>query len=199
MKVTEALDARRAVKWYDPEFEIPESEVREMLAKAMLSPTAFNIQHWRIVWVRDPEVRAEIRKNAWDQAQVTDASALLVLTANLKAWETGARYWEGAPQEVVDFLVPAIDAYYYGKPVVERDECMRSMGLVGMSLMLLAKEYGYDSCPMDGFDYDAVGEIINLPKDHVIGYMIAVGKATKEGWPRIGKIPMDEAVVENGF
>jgi nitroreductase len=34
---------------------------------------------------------------------------------------------------------------------------------------------GYDSCPMIGFDSVAVAEIINLPSDHVIGFMIAVG------------------------
>ncbi len=32
---------------------------------------------------------------------------------------------------------------------------MRSCGLVGQTIMLMALELGYQSCPMDGFDYDA--------------------------------------------
>ncbi len=100
---------------------------------------------------------------------------------------------------MVDFLVPAIDDYYGGKPQVQRDECMRSMGIAAQSIMLLALEHGYASCPMDGFDFDAVGKLINLPQDHVIGCMIAIGKKTKEPWPRIGKLPMDEVVIEDRF
>lgn len=199
MNVSELLVARRAVKWYDPNFQIPETVVKEMLAKAMLAPSSFNIQHWRIVWVQDKAIRQRIREKAWDQAQVTDASALFVLTAKVDAWEASGRYWEGVPKEIYDWLVSAIHNYYNGRPTVARDECMRSLGLIGMALMLLAKEYGYDSCPMVGFDFDAVGEIINLPEDHVIGFMLAIGKSVKEPWSRVGKLPMDEVLVINGF
>jgi nitroreductase len=100
---------------------------------------------------------------------------------------------------VQEFLVPAIDQYYQGKPEVQRDEVMRSCGLAGQTLMLAAKALGYDSCPMDGFDYGAVGKIIKLPTDHVISFMIAIGKMTKESWPRPGQLGYDEVVRENGF
>ncbi len=42
---------------------------------------------------------------------------------------------------------------------VQRDECMRSCGLAGMTIMLAAKAMGYDTSPMDGFDFDAVALI----------------------------------------
>ena len=50
------------------------------------SPTSFNIQNWRFVLIRDAELRKQIREAAVDQAQVTDASLLFLLTADLKAW-----------------------------------------------------------------------------------------------------------------
>ena len=53
----------------------------------MLAPLAFNIQHWRFVLVQDPELHKQVRAVAWDQAQVTDASLLIILCADLKAWE----------------------------------------------------------------------------------------------------------------
>ena len=40
---------------------------------------------------------------------------------------------------------------------------MRSCGIAAQTLMLTAQSMGYDSCPMDGFDYEAVAELINLP------------------------------------
>ncbi len=200
MKVNEAVRARRAIKWYDPEHQMPEDTFRNLMEHAILSPTAFNIQNWRFVRVTDPEQRKAIRAAAWDQAQVTDASELLVLCFDNKAWQREPqRYWRNAPKEVQDFLVPAIDAYYRDKPQVERDEGMRSCGLVGQTIMLLAQELGYQSCPMDGFDYDAVASIINLPKDHSIAFMIAIGKGTRDSWPRPGQLDLDEVMVSNGF
>ena len=47
-----------------------------------------------------------------------------------------------------------------------------------------AKELGYDSCPMDGFDYQAVTDIVQLPPDYEIACMIAIGKGTKDAWPK---------------
>jgi len=200
MDTIAAIKARRAIKHYDPEHKMTAEEERGLLELAMLSPTAFNIQNWRFVVVRDPAIRQQIRAVAWDQAQVTDASLLIVLCGNLKSCEQDpARYWRHAPQPVQDFLVPAIEEYYQGKPQVQRDEVMRSCGMAGQTLMLAAKAMGYDSCPMDGFDYEAVGKILDLPSDHVISFMMAIGKKTQDSWPRPGQLAYDEVVIENGF
>ena len=79
MQVCEAVCARRAIKWYDPEHKMPEETFRVLMDHAMRTPTAFNIQNWRFIRVTDPQQRRAIRAVAWDQAQVTDASELLVL------------------------------------------------------------------------------------------------------------------------
>lgn len=199
MDTLTAIKARRAVKHYDPEHRLTEEEERTLLDAAMQSPTAFNIQHWRFVLVKDPALRQQIREVAWDQAQVTDASLLIIMTANKDAWKTPERYWAGAPQPVQDILVPAIDGYYNGKEQVQRDECMRSCGMAGQTIMLAAKAMGYDTCPMDGFDFDAVAKLIKLPDDHIISFMIAVGKGTKEAWAKPGQLGYEEVVIEDTF
>ena len=61
--------------------------------------------------------------------------------------------------------------------------------------MLAAKEMGYDSCPMIGFDIDKVAELINLPDDYVMGPMVAIGKKVKDAWPKPGQLPFSELVV----
>ena len=86
MDVVDAIRSRRAVKWYDPEHRMSEAERKNILELALQSPTAFNIQNWRFVVVDDPALRAEIRKVSWDQAQVTDASLLVILCADLASW-----------------------------------------------------------------------------------------------------------------
>ena len=95
--------------------------------------------------------------------------------------------------------MPAIDQYYRDKPHVQRDEAMRSCGIAAQTLMLTAKTMGYDSCPMDGFDFSAVGKLINLPNDHVIAMFVAIGKAVSEAAPRAGQLALNDIVIENRF
>jgi len=200
MNTEDAIKTRRAIKHYDPAHRMTAEEINKLLSLAILSPTAFNIQNWRYVVVSDGGLRKRIRAEAWDQAQVTDASLFIVLCADLKSWEKEpARYWQNASKEVQDFMVPAIDDYYRGKEQVQRDEAMRSCGIAAQTLMLAAKAMGYDSCPMDGFDFDKVAELIRLPDDHVIAMFVAIGKGTKEAWPRPGQLALDEVVIENSF
>ena len=200
MNVKTAIQTRRSIKAYDPTHQMTQAEIDELMSLAMLSPTAFNIQHWRFVLVQDPALRKEIQAVSWNQAQVTEASLLIVLVADVQAWaKQPERYWKDAPKPVQDFLVPAIQQYYEGHPQARRDETMRSCGMAAMTLMLAAKEMGYDTCPMDGFDFDAVAKLLNLPADHIPTMFVTVGKAAKEAWPRGGQLAMDEVVIQNKF
>jgi len=200
MNTKEAITSRRAVKEFDASYEIPKNEEKELLSLAMLSPTAFNIQNWRFVVVKDNELRLQIKEAAWGQAQVTDCSLLVIICADLKAWEKDpARYWANAGSEVQNFMLPTIDGYYRGKEEVQRDEAFRSCGIAAQTLMLAAKEMAYDSCPMDGFDFDKVAELIQLPDDHVISMFIAIGKGVKDAAPRGGQLDIDEVVIQDKF
>ena len=200
MDTKQAIEARRSVKHYDPEHSMTKDEIDQLLSLAALSPTAFNIQNWRFVLVANPDLRQKIREASWDQSQVTDASLLIVLCADLKAWEKEPkRYWRNAPEDVQEFVLPAIDNYYRGKDQVQRDEAMRSCGIAAQTLMLAAKSMGYDSCPMDGFDFEKVGELINLPDDHVISMFVVVGKPIQEARPRAGQLDLGEVVINDTF
>lgn len=200
MDTTQAIIERRSVKHFDPVHVMPEEIKNKLLDLTLLAPTAFNIQNWRLIVVEDKELRSQIRAVSWDQAQVTDSSLLVIFCADLNAWaKKPERYWSHAPIEVQDILVPAIGHYYNDKPEVQRDEAMRSCGLAAQTLMLAAKSLGYDSCPMDGFDFDAVGKLINLPKDHIISMFVVVGKGTKDAFERGGKIEKTEVIKINTF
>lgn len=142
MNVIDAIESRRSVKAFDPAHRMSEEEIQQLMSLAVLSPTAFNIQNWRFVLVQDPALREQVRAASWNQAQVTDASLLVVLTADLKAWEKEPnRYWRNAEPAVRDYLVNAIAGYYGGKEQVQRDEAMRSCGMAATTLMLSAKHW----------------------------------------------------------
>ncbi len=52
---------------------------------------------------------------------------------------------------------------------------------------------------MIGFEPDKVGSLIQLPEDHVVGYLIVVGKATKPAWPEPGQLPLKDVVIHDRF
>ena len=200
MDVRTAIENRRSIKKFDKNHRLTPAEIEQLLSLAILSPTAFNIQNWRFVVVTDENLRKEIRALSWNQAHVEEASLLIVITADLQAWaKDPSRYWRNAPQAVQDYLIPAIAQYYDGKPEVQRDEAMRSCGMAAMTLMLSAKAMGYDSCPMDGFDFDGVAKLLNLPADHTPALFVVIGKALEPAMPRGGQLPLSDVVIYNTF
>jgi len=200
METKEAIQTRRSVKHYDPDHKFSENEIRELMELTMLSPTSFNIQNWRFVIVRDQKMREEICAASWNQAQVKEAFLLVLLSADLHAHACEPeRYWKNAPEQTQKMLVPMIGKFYEGNEQLQRDEAMRSVGIAGQTLMLAARSMGYESCPMIGFDPVKVGEIINLPEDHVIGMMVVVGKAKTPAHARGGQLSYDEVVITDKF
>ena len=200
METRDAIKQRRAVKHFDPNHVMTEGEKSRLIELAMYSPTAFNQQNWRFLVVDDKEQRQALCNAAWGQQQVLDASMLIVLCADLQAWQKEPdRYWHKAPQEVQDFVLPAMQNYYEGKAQTMRDEAMRSCGIAAQTLMLAATSMGYESCPMDGFDFDDVARIVNLPADHIITMFVVIGKGTQAPWERPGQLALEDVVVRNRF
>ena len=200
MNVSEAIEARRSVKHYDSDHVMPETDLAELIRLTKLAPSSFNMQNYRILVVRDPEIRQQIRAAAWDQPQVTDASVLFIMCADLTSHLADpADYWSHAPEEVQNILGPMIKPFYEGNDNLIRDEAMRSAALSGMTLMLAAKDMGYDSCPMIGFDAAKVADLINLPENYAIGFMIPVGKQAQPGWKRGDRLSDEKVVTYDRF
>lgn len=200
MDVRTAIETRRTTRHFDPNHRMPDADVEALLSLTMLSPTAFNIQHWRFVVVRDPVMREAIRAVSWMQPQITESSLLVVICADSKAWEKDpARYWRNAAQDVRERIVGHIGEYYRGRERVQRDEVMRSCGIAAQTLMLAAKAMGYDTCPMDLSNFNEVGKLVGLPADHVIAMFIAIGKGIRDPRPRAGQLAQDEVVLIDHF
>jgi nitroreductase len=200
MDTLQAIIERRSIRAYDSAHKFTSQEFNQLIDLAAQAPSSFNIQHWRLVNVTDTELRKQIRKAAWDQVQVTDASLLFVVAADTKAWQKNpAQYFRNAPKAAQDLLIPMIAPFYEGKEQLQRDEAMRSVGLIMQTMMIAAKGMGYDSVPMIGFDPVRVAELIKLPNDHVIGGLLVVGKAVSPAFPKPGFIEKSVMVRENYF
>ncbi len=200
MNTNENIETRRSVKHFNPAHVMPEEDLAELIRLTKLAPSSFNMQNYRLLVVRDKDLRKKIRAAAWDQAQVTDASVLFIMCADLNAHDADpSDYWGHAPEEVQNILGPMVKPFYEGNDELIRDEANRSTALAGMTLMLAARELGYDSCPMIGFDKDAVSKLVNLPDGMMLGFMIPVGEQCKAAWPRGPRLSDKNVVIHDSF
>src|SRR5690349_2104694 len=82
LSVPAAIEARRSVRKYKP-LPIPDEDLERILALTGLAPSAFNVQPWRFVVVRDPAVKAQLQQAAYNQPQVGAAPAVIVLYSDM--------------------------------------------------------------------------------------------------------------------
>ncbi len=200
MDVFEAIETRRAIKKFDPTYKMSQIDVKKLMEHVILTPTSYNQQNWRFVISTDQDVKEKISIAARGQAQPKDGSLVVVLCGNMDAWKTEPlRYWKNHHSEKQETVKAALERKYDGNPQNLRDEAVRSCGMAAQTIMLAAKQMGLDSCPMVGFEYDELANVINLPENHMIVMMVVVGKRVQDASQRGGQLDLDEVVFQNKF
>jgi nitroreductase len=199
MDTFDAIKNRRSIKSFK-NYQMTKDEINQILESAILSPTSYNIQNWRFVIITKQDLKDQLCSLSYGQRQVAEASLVIILCADLKSWaKNPERYWKNIPEEPRNSLVKGITQAYTGNPTLEKDQAIRSCGIAAQTIMLAAQSMGYDSCPMEGFDYGKVGKLIKLPDDHIVTMMVVIGKKAKDAAPRGGQLSLSEVVFENNF
>jgi len=199
MNLTDAIRARRSVKHFDPEHRLTEDELRHLFSYTLLAPTSFNMQNWHFVVVTDKEVQGAICAAGWNQSQLKDASATVCLVGNHRGYRNFGRTLRNAPEKVKEMFSGLIPGFYDKNETLQRDESIRSISLAAQNLMLVAKEMGYDTCPMIGFDARKVDGIIGLPDDYETLMIVTLGKALQPAHPRMGLLNFEEVISIDRF
>jgi len=195
MDFKKIVQDRRSIKHFDVNHKMTKDEINELFKMTLLSPTAFNIQHWRFDVIENKKLREHIKKISFNQSQVTDASLLVVISGDLDAWKKNPRkYWKNADENVQKMMESMITDFYINKKEMQRDEVMRSCSMAAMTMMLCAKNMGYDSCPMDGFDFPELSKLLQFPKNQIPVMFVAIGKKLQDPWPRGGQLNLNQVV-----
>lgn len=170
MNLIETLNWRYATKKFNPERQVGEDQLARICEAVRLTATSSGLQPYQLLVVTNPALRERIKPVAWNQAQVTDASHLLVFAA----WDqyTAERInhmfdltnairgfknegWEAYRQQLLK-TYPARDAE------TNHQHAARQAYIgVGTALIAAAAE-GVDATPMEGFDSAAVDAILGL-------------------------------------
>ncbi|OZQ64705.1 nitroreductase family protein [Paenibacillus sp. VTT E-133280] len=198
---TDLIESRRSAMNFVEGVKIPQNELEEMFSYARLAPSAYNLQHTNYKVVSDENLKEEIRKAAYGQYKIHSASAVIVVLGDKQAYLKAPEIYGGlkalgamSPEDY-DAEIETINNTYAGKDAFQRDEAIRNASLSAMHFMLIAKDKGWDTCPMIGFDPEAIQSTLNLP-DHMVPVMlITIGKDKKHKIrPRGYRKPVNEFV-----
>lgn len=203
---TELMKERRSASNFLPDHPIQPNEMNEIFELVKLSPSAFNLQHTRYIVVTDERVKEELQGAAMGQHKVRSASAVVLLLGDKKAYQSAEEIYRGLKmlkivnEEEFSGMVENTTSFYEGKGSgFQRDEAIRNASLSSMVFMLAAKEKGWDTCPMIGFDAEKVKEILNIEDRYEVVMMISVGKEKRESRkPRGYRKPVSEFVTYIG-
>jgi putative NAD(P)H nitroreductase len=196
------INDRRSASNFLPDHPITEAELKEIFELVKLAPSAFNLQHTNYISVMDPDVKEKLREAANGQYKVHSASAVVMVLGDKKAFLDAAKIYEGltmlgilTKQEYDHMINDTVSFYETRGELFHRDEAIRNASLSAMLFMLAAKEKGWDTCPMIGFDAEAVKDILNIDDRYEVALMITVGKEKLESrGPRGYRKPVSEFV-----
>ncbi|RLA16396.1 MAG: nitroreductase family protein, partial [Gammaproteobacteria bacterium] len=152
MEFSTIVENRHSIKEYDSTVTISDAQLKSLFDTVVLSPSAFNLQHWTFVVARDPALKQELQAAALGQPQVGSCSAVVMVCGRLDA-HTGVReVFQGAPEEVVAKIDGIAQHIYANSEQMQRDEAIRGATLAAMSLMYAATDQGLESGGMIGYD-----------------------------------------------
>jgi nitroreductase / dihydropteridine reductase len=164
------LQWRYAAKKMNPALPVPQDKVDRILEAVRLTASSSGLQPYEVLVITDPELRARIRPHAWNQAQITDGSHLLVFAAwdnytaerinmmfDLVNEQRGIRNegWEAYRQQLL--------STYPQRSAEENFQHAARQAYIGLGTALIAAaEEQVDATPMEGFVPAEVDEILGL-------------------------------------
>lgn len=182
--LNKVMQDRKSVRKYESDFKIPQSELEELLVEATTAPSSSNLQPWRFLVIQDEAVKKELRLIANNQEQVETASAIIAVLGDTEMYNNAEEVYTknfelGYMDEVTSNMMieNSLKLYSNLPKEVLKNIATFDAGLISMQIMLLAKEMGYDTVPMGGFNKEAFAKRFELTDNLVPIVLIAIGKA----------------------
>jgi nitroreductase len=200
--LSEVIKERHSVRKYDPTYKISQEEMKDMLKEAIQAPSSSNLQPWRFIVIQDQEMKKELRAIANNQEQVETASAVIAILGDKEMYKSVEKvyrssYEAGYMNEAnMNRLIEGTNNTYPNAPEEARKNIAAfDAGLVSMQLMLIAKDRGYDTVPMGGFNKELFSKRFNVP-DHLFPIiLISVGKAAAPAF-KTTRLPLEDVLIE---
>ena len=206
--LSEAVRERRAT----PSFEdvpIHTADLEKIIRAGLSAPSAYNLQPWRFVVVRDREQKKKLRQAAFGQAKVEEASAVIVACGDPEAWKEGDLeemlrlaktngYGDGASEARVR---ASVQSFLGGSPGpiggVGPSFALwanRHVMIAFTTMMWTAETLGYDTAPMEGFEEDKVKALLKISERVRVVALLGIGRRKGTDKPYGGRFDPERTV-----
>lgn len=169
MSLIEDLNWRYATKKMNGN-TVPQDKVDYILEAARLAPSSSGLQPYRIFVITNKELLEKIKPISWDQSQITDGSHLLVWAAwdgyshnSISEVFEKTTSERGIPSNVMDDYKARLWGMY--EPLGKEWHATHAAKQAYISFALAiaaAAEQKVDATPMEGFDNNAMDELLGL-------------------------------------
>lgn len=202
----EILTGRHSVRRFDPSVKISRDEMKEMLEETITAPSACNLQAWKFVVVDTDEGREKLHRYfmKFNFPQVDKSSAVVLFFGNTLAYKKYSQLWHSmyeAKKVTKEAMESALNTFM---PLYEKADqqmlvadSMVDTSLAAMQFMLIAREHGYDTNAMAGYDATKAALTMGLdPKQYIPVMAIAIGKHDPNAEDEIttSRYPLSELV-----
>jgi len=184
-QILKALNWRYATKIFDVNKKVDEEDIHTILESARLSPSSVGIEAWKFIVVKNPEMRAKLKTVGYMQPKITDASHLIVIARRTDVVENITREALERTAKIQNVLIDdlgglknLIDGSIQGNNKNGTLEAwVKAQAYIPLGIMIeTASLLGIDNGPMEGFDANAVDELLGLKEKNLKSTtMLALG------------------------
>lgn len=209
MNVEETIRTRRSVHDYRDE-DLDDGTLERIFERVRYTPSGYNLQPWEFFLLRDEDDLERLQACAGGQAHVTDAAAAVVVLGNLDPAAHAERvfddwlekgYLDG--EDARDGLLEQVRDWRERDRATNETWTTRSTALAGMTLLYAAWAEGVASCPMEGFDDEAVREEFDVGEGYEPVMLVTLGYPEEDAddieTERKMRRPVEEIVHEGEF
>jgi len=184
LSAADAAMARHSVRTY-LDIPVSDDELQSLLELTGRAPSAFNLQPWRFVVVRDQAVKDALKDAAHGQKQVGAAPVVIAIYADMD--DTMANLGEVVHPDLTPekraSTIAMLEKTFGGMTPEARANWGNGQTNIALGyLLLIAKSEGFDTSPMLGFEADRVKAILGIPASATIAALVALGRGADDGF-----------------
>lgn len=193
------IERRVSASRFDSSHALTNTEIEELVRVATRAPTAYNLQNWRFIAVRNTGTKARLRELAYGQQKVSDAAVTFIVCGSMP--DSAMLASRLAPFVQSGYMPADMAAMWetaardmYANGQIARDEAVRSATLGAATLIYAAEAMGFVSSPMSGFDPSGVAREFELGPDEIPVMLVTVGRAGSGNWPQKPRRPVSDVL-----
>ncbi len=180
MNTIDSLQWRYAVKKFDENKTLSTNQINTLKETFNLTATSYGLQPVKMLVIQNKKLQQKLVEHSWNQAQITQASHLLVLCIPKVFKEDAANdYFDlikkvrNTPDEVLNPFRDFLTADVSKRTQEELFQWNKNQAYIALgNLMTVCAVEKIDSCPMEGFIPEKYDEILGLSEQNLTSVLV---------------------------